>query len=254
MTIYTNDGPVSRPGLPRYQQVKALILQRIQSGQLRTNDRVPSEQELVAHFGISRMTANRALRELANDGYLVRQPGVGTFVADLHAQSQIMEVRNIASEIRQRGHFHSASVVTLEVLAAPMHIARQLSLCLGQNVFHSIILHCENDQPIQVEDRYVYPQAAPEYLQQDFTRITPNEYLCEIAPLQTVEHAIRAVMPDAPRRKLLNMSAGEPGLLIRRRTWSAGRPVSIADLCHPGFRYELTANFEPLAAPPSNEE
>ncbi len=232
-------------GQPRYQQVKTLILEQIQAGELRPNDRVPSEQELVSHYGISRMTANRALRELASDGYLVRQAGIGTFVADLHARSQVMEVRNIADEIRQRGHLHSADVITLEEITANRIVSRKLHLPDQSPVFHSVIVHRENDQPIQIEDRHVCPTAAPAYLQQDFTLTTPNEYLSEIAPLQTVEHTIRAIIPDKAARMLLNMTPDEPGLLIRRRTWSNQKPVSIVDLCHPGLRYELEAHFEP---------
>ncbi len=244
MAIAADKHHALRSGLPRYQQVKALILEQIQSGELRANDRVPSEQELVMHFGVSRMTANRALRELASDGYLVRQAGVGTFVADLHGRSQIMKVQNIADEISRRGHIHSADVLTLEKIVAGHDVAERLQLVDEAPVFHSVIVHRENDQPIQIEDRFVCPAAAPEYLQQDFTDTTPNQYLCEVAPLQTVEHTIRAIIPDSRSRALLNMSREEPGLLIRRRTWSDGRPVSTVDLCHPGHRYELTANFQ----------
>jgi len=230
--------------LPRYQQVKAHILGRIQSGELRACDRVPSEQELVRSLGVSRMTAHRALRELAGDGYLVRQPGVGTFVAD-HARSHLLEVHNIADEIRRRGFSHSATVMTLEALKAGEEIADKLHMPNGSKVFHSLIVHRENGQPIQVENRFVRPAAAPAYLDQDFSVITPNAYLSAAAPLQTVEHTIRAVAPGNRVRRLLNMEPSEPGLLIYRRTWSGGRPVSIAYLHHPGHRYELTGSFNP---------
>ena len=70
---------------PRYQQVKDLIIDQISCGSLRPNDRVPSENELVEATGVSRMTANRALRELTSEGYVERIAGSGTFVADLKA-------------------------------------------------------------------------------------------------------------------------------------------------------------------------
>ena len=68
--------------MPRYEQVKSHILKLIGDGTLAPHDRVPSENELVDAFGLSRMTVNRALRELAEEGYVVRLAGVGTFVAD----------------------------------------------------------------------------------------------------------------------------------------------------------------------------
>ena len=233
------------PTMPRYQQLKAHIVANIQAGRLRPLDRVPSEQDLVRRFGVSRMTANRALRELASDGIVVRQSGVGTFVAEAHGRSHALKVRNIADEIRERGHLHSARVVLMERAAADRDIAARLKLRPGGALFHSLIVHLENGLPIQVEDRYVSARVAPGYLRQDFTRVTPNEYLSLEAPLQTVEHVIRAEDPARRIRGLLRMAAHEPCLVIHRRTWSGGRPVSIAHLYHPGARYELTAGSPP---------
>src|SRR5262249_9130838 len=95
----------------RYLQVKQYILERISGGTLRTGERVPSENELVRELDVARMTANRALRELAADGVLVRVAGVGTFVAEQRVHSHPLEVRNIADEIRSRGHEHVAKVI-----------------------------------------------------------------------------------------------------------------------------------------------
>jgi len=237
------------PTMPRYQQLKSYIVANIQAGKLRPGDRAPSELDLVRRFGVSRMTANRALRELSSDGVVVRQAGVGTFVADIQAHSHALDVRNIADEIRDRGHVHRARVVLLEKNLATPEQAARLKLRPGGALFHSLIVHFENDLPIQAEDRYVSAHAAPGYLTQDFSRITPNEYLSGVAPLQTVEHIIRAGTPPRRVRSLLRMTATEPSLVIHRRTWSGGRPVSIATLYHPGARYELTAGSQPLEGP-----
>ncbi|MEE3236154.1 MAG: GntR family transcriptional regulator, partial [Pseudomonadota bacterium] len=85
---------MSTTTVPRYRQLKELIIRRISTGELKTRDRVPSENELVDSTGVSRMTANRALRELTDEGYVERVAGVGTFVADLKAASHVLEVRN----------------------------------------------------------------------------------------------------------------------------------------------------------------
>jgi len=237
------------PTIPRYQQLKSYIVGRIQAGRLRPGDRAPSELELVRRFGVSRMTANRALCELSSDGVVVRQPGVGTFVADAHPRSHALDVRNIADEIRDRGHVHRARVVLLEKTPATPDNAARLRLRPGGALFHSLIIHFENDQPIQAEDRYVSAHAAPGYLGQDFSRVTPNEYLSQVAPLQTAEHVIRAGTPPRRIRSLLKMAATEPCLVIDRRTWSDGHPVSVATLYHPGTRYELAAGSQPVEGP-----
>src|ERR1044071_7779971 len=90
-----------------------MISSRIQSGDWRPGDRIASEAELVRDMGVSRMTINRALRELTIEGRLVRVQGVGTFVAEPKAQSALFEVRNIADEIAARGRKHSSQVILL---------------------------------------------------------------------------------------------------------------------------------------------
>jgi GntR family transcriptional regulator, histidine utilization repressor len=224
---------------PRYKQVKSHILRLIGDGHLEPNDRVPSEHELVDQLGVSRMTVNRALRELAEGGIVVRLAGVGTFVADTRPHSDVLRVRNIADEIESRGHVHSATIITLEEVAADERLVERLAVRPGDKLFHSVILHLESGQPIQVEDRYVCPLLAPDYLEIDFTTVTPNVYLSRVAPLHTAEHVIRALLPTAKVRRLLKMDKDEPCLVIRRRTWSDGRPVSMAELSHPGSTYEL---------------
>lgn len=224
---------------PRYQQVKDHIIELINTGALKPKDRVPSENELVKSLGVARMTAHRALRELAEDGYVTRLAGVGTFVSENRPHSDVLRVRNIADEIRARGHEHSAVMVSLEEVIADQRMTEQLELRPGSKLFHSVILHRESGQPIQLEDRYVCPTLAPDYLQMDFTKITPNAYLTRVAPLHTAEHVVRAVMPTEEVRELLQMAKNEPCLVIRRRTWTEGRPVSLVELSHPGKIYEL---------------
>ena len=227
----------------RYRQVKDHIVKLINTGELKANDRVPSEHSLVQTFGIARMTAHRALRELSEEGYVTRLAGVGTFVADARPHSDVLKVRNIADEVRTRGQVHSAEVITLQEVEAHQQLIDRMEMRPGSKLFHSLILHLESGKPIQLEDRYVCPTLAPEYLDQNFAEITPNVYLTRVAPLHTAEHIVRATMPSEETRKHLKMSKLEPCLVIRRRTWSQGRPVSLAELYHPGDAYELTGTM-----------
>jgi len=66
-----------------------------------------------------------------------------------------------------------------------------------------------------------------------------------VAPLQRAEHIVRALVPERRIRRLLRLEAGEACLLIMRRTFSHGRIASVADLYHPGSRYELAASCQP---------
>jgi GntR family transcriptional regulator, histidine utilization repressor len=230
---------------PLYLKVKRHILDNIGSGKWTTSTRVPSENDIVKSFGVSRMTANRALRELRDEGVLVRIAGVGSFVADRHAHAHPLEIRGIADEIRERGHVHRAEIISLDRVRASTELAENFGVAPRTELYCSVIVHFENDRPVQLEDRYVLPKLAPDYLKMDFSQTTPFDYLSKVAPLQEAEHLLRAVMPDERTRKLLVMKRDEPCLLMIRRTWSVGQIASVARLYYPGSRYELSGRFRP---------
>lgn len=226
-----------------YQRIKEYLLEGIAGGAWREGERIPSEPELQRRFGVARMTVNRAVRELAAERVLSRARGSGTFVAPPKRESTLVEIRSIAEEIRARGRAHSADVLRLEAVRAGAALARELSLRPGARVFHSALLHREDGAPVQLEERWVVPAAAPGYLDQDFAARTPSEYLLRVAPLSRVEYRIEAMVAPGPVGAALALGPGEPSLLLHRRTFSAGRPASAADLWHPGSRYRLTGHF-----------
>lgn len=232
-------------GKPRYQQLKDLIIGRIFSGELKPSDRVPSENELVEAMNVSRMTANRALRELNDEGYVERIAGRGTFVSDFRSQSHLLKVQNIADEIASRGHTHSSKVIRQSRQHARGDVAKALHVEQGTDIFHLLLVHYESNVPVQVEDRHIVASFAPGCLDQDFERVTPSAYLTSVAPLQEAEQIVRASMPNRAVRRHLEMNEGEPALVVIRRTWSKGRPVTFGRLHHPGSRYELAGHYTP---------
>lgn len=241
---YAESAEAGRPGTaPRYVAIKRYIQRSLKSGELKPGDRTPSEAELVVRFGVSRMTANRALRELQAEGTVVRRAGIGSFIAEPTTLGHMIEIRNIADEIRARGHDYRAQVIQNVSTKATTRTAPLLGVALGTRIFHSIIVHHEADVPIQLEERHVLASIAPDYGRTDFTLTTPNEYLTKIAPLDKVEHRVRSIMPDLVTRQLLNLRDDEPALLMIRQTWSRNLLVSHALLTHPGSRFELSASF-----------
>ena len=236
--------PRGRTDAPLYRQVKEHIVARILAGEWPRGRRLPSENQLTGDLAVSRMTAHRALRELTSEGWLTRVQGTGTFVADAKPQSALLEIRNIRDEIVERGHAHSCEVVLLEPLTASADLALALAIAPGSTVFHSLLVHKENGQPIQVEERHVNPAFAPGYLEQDFTRSTPFEYLGHLGPLDAAEHVIEAMLPSDANRRLLRCRAGEPCLLLTRRTWSNGLVVSRVRQTYSGTRYRLAGRQE----------
>lgn len=228
---------------PRYVAIKQHVLHAISSGRLKPGDRLQSEAELVKQFNVSRMTASRALRELKNAGVVIRLPGVGSFIAEPAPQGHIIEIRNIAEEIRTRGHEYGAKVELNVAERANGNTAPLLGVAIGTRIFHSLIVHLEAGLPIQLEERFVLASLAPDYDKMDFSQTTPNEYLVQVAPLERVDHTVRAIVPDARAQTLLAMDEGEPALLLIRQTWSRSRVVSYALLTHPGSRFEFNDTF-----------
>jgi GntR family transcriptional regulator, histidine utilization repressor len=204
---------------------------------------VPSEHELVASMGVARMTVNRALREMAAQGELVRVAGVGTFVAEEKPQLGLFRVANIAGEVAARGHAYERDVVTVAREAAPLEVAAALGLKTGETVFHVICIHRENGVAIQLEDRYVNPAAAPDFLAQDFAHVSPSEYLLRTVPLDEVEHVVDAVVPTRAESAALQVGHTEPCLVLTRRTWSGSTLVTVVRCVHPGSRYRLGTRF-----------
>ena len=239
-----NTNALSHPA-PLYQKVKRYIKERIQAGDWPRDTRIPSEHKLVKNLGVSRMTVNRALRELTTEGYLIRLQGVGTFVSPCKPQSALLEIRSIAEDIKQRGGKHTSIVHLLTEEKASKDIATAMNLTSGRPVFHSIIVHSENGRPVQYSDRYVNPAVAPDFLNQDFSIITPSRYLLDVTPLTEAEHVIEAVLPDRQVQILLDIKPGEACLVLNRRTWSNDVVATKSRFVYPGSRHRLGGRFKP---------
>jgi len=232
--------------LPRYQQVKEYILSRIAGGELHPEMKIESENRLVELLGVSRMTVNRAIRELTGEGTLMRIQGVGTFVARQKPQSALLEVRSIAGEIRQRGGVYSCDIKLLAEERVKPSLARSMELQPFSSIYHSIIVHMDNGVAIQLADRYVNPAIAPDYLLQDLSKISPNEYLLSLAQISEVEHVVEAVIPDNWIRELLHINEAEPCLVLHRKTWVEGAVATQSSFYYPGSRYTIGGRFAPL--------
>ena len=233
------------PSPALYEQVKSFIRSKMHSGEWKPGEKIPSENELVKALGISRMTVNRALRELSDEGKVVRRGGVGTFIAESRPQSTLLRIARIGDEIRARGHRYDWSVILQRSERATPELAETLGVDAGSIVFHVVCVHRENGIPIQLETRYVNPACAPKFPEQSFENTTPSEYLLDVIPADQVEHIVDAVLPGADEARLLELRMDEPCLLLTRCTWAANTVVTLARLLHPATRYRLACRFKP---------
>ncbi|WP_206485113.1 UTRA domain-containing protein [Thalassotalea sp. G2M2-11] len=229
--------------LPKYKEISNFILTEINNGKWAENEKLPSENDLADILSTSRMTVRKSIEQLVQDGVLYRRPSVGTFVAPIKVQSSFLEIRNISLEIAERGHKHT-SVVLSKVLMRPNEkVLKSLKLTAEAEVVRIVILHLEDDRPFQLEERYVNTALAPNFINQDFSKLTCTEYLNSILPLTSAEISIEAIMPQGVLKHHLEMSDSVPCLKITRVTLSGEGTVSFANLYHPGNTFQLTGKL-----------
>lgn len=228
---------------PKFAVIASYARKKIDSGTWRPGDRAPSENELCMLFGVSRMTARRALDQLALDGLIVRRQGAGSFIANNGVRSSFLVIRNVADEITESGRRYSSRVLRHCGQRAARAVAGALDLEVGADVYHSLIVHLADDVPVQLEYRYVRPSAVPGYISADLSSETPNQYLQRFCPLTDAHQDVTAGLPNAFQCKVLHIRAGEPCLLILRVTSSQCGLVSYARILAPANRYRLSGQL-----------
>lgn len=232
--------------MPVYEKIKADVLDNIDQGLWRPGDRIPSEHELVKQFGVSRMTVNRAMRELSDAGRLLRIPGTGTFVAQPDTDSSLLDIQSVDEYIAARGGSHRSQLLSLERVAADKTNAPFLELNVGEDLFHIVMLHFDGAVPLQLEDRYVNAGLVPGFQEQDFLAVTPSRYLVDEVPVTEIEHTIESVLPSEVEASHLCIDRGEPCLVLRRRTWWNSSVVTSVRLVSPGSLFSLSGRFKPF--------
>ncbi|MFK5981217.1 MAG: UTRA domain-containing protein [Rhizobiaceae bacterium] len=230
---------------PLYEVVKHHITDGIVSGDFVPGTKLPSESELVDALSVSRMTVNRALRELTRDGVIFRMQGVGSFVSEASPTPSLAEARDIRDIIAERGGNHTCKVLQAEIVDADTEVSELFQQEEPVNVQRVVLLHYEDHHPLQLEVRYVLKDFAPHLFEQDLTKTSLYQYLQSIAPLSELEHVVEASIPDEFEQKNLGLSESQPVLRIRRRTWVGRKVVTLGYFSHPGESYCVSVRVRP---------
>lgn len=228
---------------PLYQQIKDVINHRIRQGQWRPGQKIPSENALVESLKVSRMTVHRALRELTREGVLSRVHGLGTFVSESPQHASLIQLKDIAQEISNRNQRHTSQILQQLRTTASSDIAGKMALAEGDEVFYLETVHYQDDIPIQLEQRYVNPKMAPDFMSIDFTRQTSTHYLMSLFRPDEMEHRVQAVLCDRNTADILNIDGSQPCLKLSRRTWKTDDVVTCVTMIYPGHLYELAARY-----------
>lgn len=227
-------------GQAKFDQIKQYIYQQIKSGKWPKETKVPSENKLASQFSVSRMTARRSLQELTDEGLLVRIQGSGTFVSTLPSKQNSFHIPDIKDDIVARGHQHHNKQLRLKATAVTHELSTLLSLKGDEHIYYSEVLHSEDGEPIQFEQRYVNADLLPDYLMQSFNTTTPQEYISSILPCANECYEIKAIIADEAIQEKLAITTNIACLEVIKKMYTEDGTVCVAIITSRGDKYQVS--------------
>ncbi len=236
-------------GAPLHLQIRRSLEEAVVSGRLSPGSRVPTELELARQFGCARMTVARAVGALVEAGLLVRRRRAGTFVAQRRIEETVLEIHDIAAEVRASGRAYAFQRLSRRIRPAAPEDAARLGAAPGAPVLMVRGVHRADGEPLAAEERLIDLATVPQAREEPFTGISPGSWLLGHVPWTEAEHQIEAVGADSEVAALLGVAAGTACLCIERRTWRGASGVTWVRLTYPGDRRRLVGRFRTAARP-----
>ena len=229
---------------PQYRRIERTLRERIAS--LATGERLPSDAELCAEFGVSRMTARNAMQRLADEGLVAREPGRGSYVAKLSTHRRANRLMTFSLEMRRRGLVPTSRLLTRVVRPATPAESMELGVPTHHPVVHLRRLRCADDRPMAIESTVLIVAAAPAVLEADLEGGSLHEALIASGfTLRRGTGTIGSEAATAEDARLLGIRPGQPLLVERRVIADAhGRPIESTESRYPGDRYALDVQFD----------
>lgn len=237
--------------LPIYIQVREVLREQIDSGELQPGDKLPSEDQLAATYGISRMTLRRSLNDLIDMGLLYRRHGVGTFVSQSKVQRDHTHLTNFFESCRLGGHQPDAAVLHKEIVLADDHMAQALGIKKGEQLVRIVTLRFIDGTPITYHDAYLPVQYFPQLAVADKNDLgLESQHVWQLIEqfgykVSNVVERLEARIADDELAEILEVAEGAPILYGERVLYSDdGTPLKYADCYNRGDRFSLTVVLE----------
>jgi len=231
--------------IPLYYQLKQQLLGRIEDGEWKPGDVVPTEQELQDGHNLSRTTVRQALAELVMEGKLTRQRGRGTYVAQPKFQHDPLRHRGIGQYLTEQGLMPSWKLLDKKWLAAPSEVRAHLGLANGAKVYCIRRLRLASDEPIGYLVSYVPEAIAAQVNHAAIEQGGSTDYLKDVPQMREnrIERSLEAVAATEVAAKLLGLKRGAPMLSISRVIMAKdGTPLEYLYALYRGDRmkYQIT--------------
>jgi GntR family transcriptional regulator len=245
------DRPVSRftVAIPLYIQIAEVLLDRIESGELEPDDRLPSERELSEQLGVNRMTLRRALRMLEGQGLLARRQGDGTYVAQPKIERQAAQLVPFTQGMERRGYSPGAKLITFEKLLAEAAVARKLEIPVSAPVYFVRRLRSLNQKPVMLERFTVPAHLFPGFDLFDLSNRSAYDVMDKEYGVAVVRahQSLEPVVATEYEAELLGVEPGAPLMLERRLGLDENdRPVEYGKDLYRSDRFRFTTQLAPL--------
>ncbi len=228
--------------LPLYYQLKELIKHQIETKAFKPHDRLPSEIELSEVYGVSRMTARRALVDLENEGFVYRESGRGTFVAEPKLRQGLRRLTSFTEDIKARGMVPGAKVREVE-LVSDEHVAQKLNVDATETLVKVQRVRLADNLPLALETSYLIHRYCPEIEQSDFTNISLYKVLNEQYGiyLGKAEQYLEAKSAGPLEAQVLEIEEGKSVLLMERTTYLDDNetPIEFVNSVYRSDRYRF---------------
>jgi len=214
--------------MPLYSRIRDELRAQIISGVYQAHDRLPSESELIAQYGVSRITVRHALSELEKEGVLFKIAGKGVFVSKPKPFQSLTRLQGFAEAMSRQGHEIYNRVVAINHIAANAEIAAKLNIRERDTVTEIRRVRFLNREPVSFDVTYVQPHighrlAREDLATRDIFLIIENDY--GIA-LGFADLTIDAVIATEELAQLLQIRTGDAVLRVARLTHTAqGTPL-----------------------------
>lgn len=240
--------PTSR--VPLYHQLFLILRNRIYAGKI-AGGTVPGEQELAAQFGISRITAKRALNELARAGLVIRERGRGTRVVDRPPPPIVTaSIEGWLENASFMGIATEAQVLEFTYVPADSDVARALEIAPGTVVQRAVRVRLQEGEPLSYLVTYVPEDIGHHYGRADLDT-WPLLHLLERAGVAVTSacQTISATIAEPAVAEALCILPGSPLIDVRRTVRDAGgRPVEFIRVLYRPDLYRLEMSMRRVPA------